>query len=82
LTYLYEMIILAPTDHSERYFTGLVKDAWTNYTYRDPDVEDSLIKGGKTLVISCSLHEDNEDIPVKLHYRFLKGELYCFIEEV
>ena len=76
------MIILAPTDASEKYFTGMVKDAWTNYTYRDPDVEDSLIKGGKTLVISCSLHEDNEDIPVKLHYRFLRGELYCFVEEV
>lgn len=76
------MIILAPTDASERYFTGLVKDAWTNYTYRDPDVEDGLIKAGKTLVISCDLHEGDEDIPVRLHYRFLKGELYCFVEEV
>lgn len=76
------MIILAPTDHSEKYFTGLVKDAWTNYTYRDPDVEDSLIKAGKTLVISCDLHEDEHDISVKLHYRYLRGELYCFVEEV
>lgn len=76
------MIILAPTDSSEKYFIGLAKDAWTNYTLRDPDVEDSLIKAGKTLVISCELHEDEEDIPVKLHYRFLRGELYCFVEEV
>lgn len=76
------MIILAPTDNSESYFTGLVKDAWTNYTYRDPDVEDGLIKSGKTLVISCNLEEGEETIPVKLHYRFLRGELYCFIEEV
>lgn len=76
------MIILAPTDISEKYFTGLVKDAWTNYTYRDPDAEDGLMKGGKTLVISCNLHEGDEDIPVKLHYRYLRGELYCFVEEV
>jgi hypothetical protein len=76
------MIILAPTDSSEKYFIGMAKDAWTNYTYRDPDVEDSLIKGGKTLVISCDLHEGDEKIPVKLHYRFLRGELYCFVEEV
>ena len=75
------MIILAPTDHSEKYFTGLVKDAWTNYTYRDPDVEDSLVKAGKTLVISCNLNEGEETIPVKLHYRYLRGELYCFVEE-
>jgi hypothetical protein len=76
------MIILAPTYSSEKYFTGLVKDAWTNYTYRDPDAEDSLIKQGKTLVISCNLHEDKQDVPVKLHYRYLRGELYCFVEEV
>lgn len=76
------MIILAPTDYSEQYFTGLVKDAWTNYIYRDPDVEDSLIKAGKTLVISCDLHEEEKNVPVKLHYRFLRGELYCFVEEV
>jgi len=76
------MIVLAPTDTSEKYFLGLAKDAWTNYTYRDPDAEDALIKGRKTLVISCDIDEDEEKIPVKLHYRFLKGELYCFVEEV
>jgi hypothetical protein len=75
------MIILAPTDNSEKYFTGIVKDTWTNYTYRDPDVEDAVIKAGKTLVISCDLDEDGEKISVKLHYRYLRGELYCFVEE-
>jgi hypothetical protein len=75
------MIILAPTDNSEKYFTGIVKDTWTNYTYRDPDVEDAVIKAGKTLVISCDLDEGRETISVKLHYRYLRGELYCFVEE-
>jgi hypothetical protein len=75
------MIILAPTENSESYFLGLAKDAWTNYTYRDPDAEDGLIKDRKTLVISCEIDEGSEKIPVKLHYRYLRGEIYCFVEE-
>ena len=75
------MIVLAPTDSSEKYFTSLAKDAWTNYTLRDPEVEDAVTKTGKTLIISCEIDEDGEKVPVKLHYRYLKGELCCFVEE-
>jgi hypothetical protein len=76
------MIVLAPTDTSEKYFTSLAKDAWTNYTIRDPDVEDEVTKVGKTLIISCEIDEDGKKVPVKLHYRFLRGTLYCFVEEI
>ena len=76
------MIVIPPTDSCEKYFLGLAKDAWTNYTIRDPGVEDGLIKGCKTLVISCEIEEVSEKIPIKLHYRFLKGDLYCFVEEI
>jgi hypothetical protein len=76
------MIVIPPTDSSLKYFTGLAKDAWTNYTIRDPDVEDGIHKEGKTLVISCNLNEGGENIPVRLHYRYLKNELYCFVEEI
>jgi hypothetical protein len=76
------MIILAPTDSSEKYFTSLAKDAWTNYTLRDPEVEDGVTKTGKTLIISCEIDEDEKKVPVKLHYRFLRGTLYCFVEEI
>jgi hypothetical protein len=76
------MIVIPPTDSSMKYFTGLAKDAWTNYTYREPNIEDELQKKGKTLIISCDIDEAEEKIPVKLHYRYLRGELYCFIEEV
>ena len=76
------MIILAPTDSSEKYFTSLAKDAWTNYTMRDAEVEDAVTKVGKTLIISCEIDEDGEKVPVKLHYRFLRGTLYCFVEEI
>ena len=76
------MILLAPTDNSEKYFRELAKDAWTNYTLRDQEVENSLIYQGKTLVISCEIDEGDTKIPVKLHYRYLRGELYCFVEEI
>jgi len=76
------MIILAPTDSSEKYFTSLAKDAWTNYTMRDAEVEDEVTKVGKTLIISCEIDEDGKKVPVKLHYRFLRGTLYCFVEEI
>jgi hypothetical protein len=75
------MIIIPPTDSSLKYFTTLAKNTWTNYTLRDSEVLDGLEKEGKTLVISCDLTEEKETIPIKLHYRFLKGELYCFVEE-
>jgi len=75
------MIVLAPTDSSEKYFTGLAKDAWTNYILRDTEVEDAITKNGKTLTISCEIDEGEEKVPVKLHYRFLRGTLYCFGEE-
>jgi len=76
------MIILAPTDSSEKYFTSLAKDAWTNYILRDAEVEDEVTKVGKTLIISCEIDEDGKKVPVKLHYRFLRGTLYCFVEEI
>ncbi len=75
------MIVIPPTDSSLKYFTTIAKESWTNYTLRDPDVLDGLEKEGKTLVISCDIKEGEELIPVKLHYRFLKSELYCFVEE-
>jgi len=49
---------------------------------RDAEVEDAVTKVGKTLIISCEIDEDGEKVPVKLHYRFLRGTLYCFVEEI
>jgi hypothetical protein len=75
------MIVIPPTDTSLKYFTTLAKDSWTNYTLRDPEVLEGLEKEGKTLIICCDLNEETEIIQIKLHYRFLKGVLYCFVEE-
>jgi hypothetical protein len=76
------MIVIPPTENSLKYFTTLAKDTWTNYTLRDSEVLDGLEKEGKTLVLSCELTEENEVVSVRFHYRYFKGELYCFVEEV
>jgi hypothetical protein len=76
------MIVIPPTDSSLKYFTGLAKDSWTNYTLRDTEVLDALEKEGKTLVLYCDIKEGEDSIAIKFHYRFFKGDLYCFIEEV
>ena len=76
------MIVISPTAESDKYFTSLAKDTWTNYTLRDPGVEDSVERDSKTLVISCDLDIEGETLSVKLHYRHLRGYLYCFVEEI
>jgi len=75
------MIVISPTAESEKYFTELAKDTWTNYTLRDSEIEDN-VENGRTLVISCELDMEKEKVSVKLHYRYLRGYLYCFVEEL
>jgi hypothetical protein len=75
------MIVISPTAESEKYFTELAKDTWTNYTLRDSEVEDN-VENGRTLVISCELDMEKEKVSIKLHYRYLRGYLYCFVEEI
>jgi len=76
------MIILAPTDETEKYFTSIAKDVWTNYNIRDPDVEYGMKKEFKTLSVSCDLDLGENTVAVKFHYRFLRNTLYCFVEEI
>lgn len=76
------MIVIPPAIELEDYFTRLAKATWTKYTYNEPDGEDEIKKKYKTLVISCDLDMADEKVAVKLHYRFVRDDLYCFIEEV
>lgn len=76
------MIVIPPAIELEDYFTRLAKATWTKYTFNEPDGEDEIKKKHKTLVISCNLDITNEKVAVKLHYRFVRDDLYCFIEEV
>jgi hypothetical protein len=76
------MIVIPPAVELEDYFTRLAKATWTKYTFNDPYGEDELKKKHKTLVMSCNLDMTEEKVEVKLHYRFIREVLYCFIEEV
>jgi hypothetical protein len=76
------MIVIPPAVELEDYFLKLAKATWTKYMYSDPDGEDELKKKHKTLVMSCDLDMVDEKVMVKLHYRFVRDILYCFIEEV
>ncbi len=42
---------------------------------------DELRSENKTLVISCDLHDANDGLTVKLHFRYVNKQLYCFVEE-
>ena len=76
------MIVIPPAVELEEYFLKLAKATWTKYMYSDPDGEDELKKKHKTLVMSCDLDMVDEKVVVKLHYRFVRDVLYCFIEDV
>ncbi len=79
---IHTMIVIPPAVELDEYFIKLAKATWTKYMYSDPDGEDELKKKHKTLVMSCELDMTEEKVSVKLHYRFVRDTLYCFIEEV
>jgi len=77
-----EMIVISPTDESESYFTEFSTRVLKSYLEREPSTESNMKDDNKTLTISCDLEVDNGNVKIKLHYRYLKDVLYCFVEEV
>jgi hypothetical protein len=76
------MIIIPPTVEFEEYFTKFAKLTWTKYMLKEPDKEDEMRREHKTLCVSCDMELQNQTVSVKLHYRFIRSVLYCFVEEV
>ena len=76
------MIVIPPAVEFEKYFTNLAKKTWTQYIDREPDTEIGMRKEYKTLTIVCEMTMDDSLLKVKLHYRFLRDTLYCFVEEI
>jgi hypothetical protein len=76
------MIVIPPTDESKKYFTDFSNRAWASYIKREPSTELEMKRDHKTLAISCDITMDNDIVKVKLHYRYLKDKMYCFVEEV
>lgn len=75
------MIVIPPTVEFEEYFTKFAKQAWTKYMLKEPDTEDEMKKYHKTLCVSCDMELQSQTVSVKLHYRFIRSTLYCFVEE-
>ena len=76
------MIIIPPTVEFEEYFSNFAKQTWTKYMLKEPSVEDEIKRDHKTLCISCDMELQDEIVSVKLHYRFIRSTLYCFVEEI
>jgi len=75
------MIVIPPSADSEQFFTNFAKATWSKQTLRNLEMEDEMKKESKTFVISCEMEIEGKPETVKLHYRFLRDSLYCFIEE-
>jgi hypothetical protein len=76
------MIVIPPSSDHLSYFTGLAANVWENSLRDKATMCDELRLENKTLIISCDINNDTHGIiEVKLHYRYVKKQLYCFIEE-
>ena len=76
------MIVIPPSSKHLKYFTGLAEDVWKNSVVEKGTACDELLSEDKTLVVNCNIENgDSSILEVKLHFRYFKSELYCFIEE-
>ena len=76
------MIVIPPSSIHLKYFTGLAEDVWKNSLIEKGNVCYELTSEDKTLVVNCNIENgDSSILAVKLHFRYFKSELYCFIEE-
>ena len=76
------MIVIPPTAQFEEYFIAFAKKTWTQYMDREPSSENDMQTKHKTLVVTCSMVVNEEQLSLKLHYRFIRSDLYCFVEEI
>ena len=77
------MIVIPPCSHLEEYFSDLARRAWAISLEKESDMCESLKSENKTLILSSFINQDDStNISFILHYRYFKGELYCFVEEI
>ena len=76
------MIVIPPSSAQEKYFTELAEASWKISIETQEEMCLKLKSENNTLVVTCNIGiEGNMESPFNLHYRYFKGELYCFIEE-
>jgi|LauGreDrversion4_2_1035121.scaffolds.fasta_scaffold539538_3 hypothetical protein len=76
------MIVLPPASAQEHMFFHLAKTTWESILKKSLQSNELLQKETQTLVAEVNvMYENNEYHICKFHYRYSKGNLYCFIEE-
>jgi len=76
------MIIIPPSPTHGEYFRELAESTWNLSIKKEPVICETLKNDAKTLVITASGQEEDGTIMLfKLHYRYYKEKLYCFVEE-
>ena len=76
------MIVIPPSTLQEHYFNSLAEESWNTTLELQSESCDALKSENRTLVITCKVNTEEElETQLNLHYRYFKGNLYCFIEE-
>jgi hypothetical protein len=78
------MIVIPPSDESNEYFIRFANLVWNEYILKRSDIENEIKYNSHTFIITYNINIDDEDtkpVLVNFHYRFVKGDIYCFIEE-
>jgi hypothetical protein len=76
------MIVIPPATVQEGLFKAVAEKTWKQSLTTQPDFCDALKSENRTLIAELLVtYEDGEHHSCIFHYRFFKGDLYCFIEE-
>ena len=76
------MIVIPPATVQEGLFKAIAEKTWAKSLLTQSDYCDALKSENRTLIAELTVtYEDGESHYCIFHYRFFKGELYCFIEE-
>jgi hypothetical protein len=76
------MIVIPPATVQEGLFRAIAEKTWKQSLSTQSEYCDALKSESRTLLAELTVtYEDGESHYCIFHYRFFKGELYCFIEE-
>ena len=76
------MIVIPPSTKQEEFFRDLAENTWKISIRDQSEMCKQLISEHRTLVVYCDVELEPDIIEVvRLHYRYFKKTLYCFVEE-
>ena len=76
------MIVIPPATQQEGLFRGIAEKMWEKSLIIQSNYCAALKSENKTLIAEVIVtYENGLKTSCIFHYRFFKGDLYCFIEE-